>query len=326
MTLSAVVDRALDLTVAPGYGTPGLAIRRRLPDWPPDPGRMDGKVVLVTGAASGIGLAAARGFAQLGASVGLLGRTPERAHEAAGAVGVGDVRPVHCDVSSLADLERFTASFLAEEERLDVLVNNAGVMPGERTRSPEGVELTFATHVVAPFFLTERFAVLLQSSAPARVINVVSGGMYAQSIPVDDVESERAEYSPKAFYARTKREEVAITEGWAERLRGSGVVVHAMHPGWADTPGVQRWLPAFRAVTRPIIRTPEQGADTVVWLGGSDVPLRSTGLLWHDRRPRPVRYGPLAPSHDAAARQAVWRRCEERIAAHAHRVIPGGAR
>jgi dehydrogenase/reductase SDR family protein 12 len=313
MTVTTAIDRALDLAVAPGYGTPGLAIRRRLSDWPADPGRMDGKVVLITGAASGIGLAAARGFAQLGASVGVLGRTPERAQEAADAVGTGDVRPVHCDVSSLVDLERFTAAFLAEEDRLDVLVNNAGVMPGERTRSPEGVELTFATHVLAPFFLTDRLAPLLRSSAPARVINVVSGGMYAQSIPADDVESEQAEYSPKAFYARTKREEVAITEGWAERLRGSGVVVHAMHPGWADTPGVQRWLPVFRAITRPIIRSAEQGADTVVWLGGSDIPMRSTGLLWHDRRPRPVRYAPGAPTHDAAARQAVWRRCEERI-------------
>jgi NAD(P)-dependent dehydrogenase (short-subunit alcohol dehydrogenase family) len=320
MNLATAVDTLLDLTIAPGYGNVGLYARRRLPGWPADPPRMDGKVVLVTGAASGLGLASAQGFARLGASVRVLGRSEDRAREAVERVRAevpgADVRPVACDISSLAELERFTERFRAEEDRLDVLVNNAGVMPGERTRSQDGVELTFATHVLAPFVLIDRLAPLLEKSAPARVINVVSGGLYGQAIPVDDIESELASYGPKKFYARTKREELAITEAWAERLRGSGVVVHAMHPGWADTEGVRSWLPVFRVVTRPIIRDPDEGADTIVWLGAAEEPLRSSGGFWHDRRTRPVSHPLGANAHDERARAAVWRRCEERVAGH----------
>ena len=269
----ATVDTLLDRAVAPGYGNVGLVIRRRLPGWPADPPRMDGKVVLVTGAASGIGLAAAQGFARLGATVLAVARSQERAEDAVRSID-GDARPLACDISSVAALRELPERV---GERLDVLVNNAGVMPGERERSVDGVELTFATHVLAPFVLTQAFAPLLEASAPARVINVTSGGMYAQALNGGDLQSERDDYSPKRFYARSKRAEVVITEQWGERLRGTGVVVHAMHPGWVDTKGVQTGMPVFRAVTRPIIRGPEAGADTIVWLGAAPEPLRSTG-------------------------------------------------
>ncbi len=108
----------------------------------------------------------------------------------------------------------------------------------------------FATHVLAPFALTAWLTDLLARSAPARVINVGSGGMYGQSLPAGDLESERARYSSKKLYARTKREQVVITEQWANALRERGVVVHAMHPGWVDTKGVREWLPLFRVLTR----------------------------------------------------------------------------
>ena len=90
------------------------------------------------------------------------------------------------------------------------------------------------------------------------------------------------------MYARTKRAEVILTEIWAEQLAGTGVVVHAMHPGWSDTPGVRSSLPRFYAVTRPLLRTPAEGADTIVWLGAAAEPGRSSGRFWHDRRPRPT--------------------------------------
>ena len=110
-----------------------------------------------------------------------------------------------------------------------------------------------------------------------RVINVSSGGMYTQALNSGDLMSERDEYDPKRFYARSKRAEMVITEQWAERLAGTGVVVHAMHPGWVDTKGVQTFMPVFRTVTRPIMRDLEAGADTIVWLGAAPEPLRSTG-------------------------------------------------
>jgi NAD(P)-dependent dehydrogenase (short-subunit alcohol dehydrogenase family) len=274
---------------------------------------MDGKFVLVTGAASGIGLAAAAGFADLGASVWALARDDERASHAVRLIRdrarsgrAADVRPVACDLSSLAALREFTSWFGRHEQRLDVLVNNAGVMPGQRTRTADGVELTFATHVLAPWVLIDELTPLLRNAAPSRVINVTSGGQYDQKIPAGDPESDRARYGPKKVYARTKREELVLTELWAQRLAGTGVHVHAMHPGWADTAGVRTWMPLFRALTRPVIRSPEQGADTIVWLGGAPEAIQTTGLFWHDRRPRPATYLIGAGADDDATRRELW--------------------
>jgi dehydrogenase/reductase SDR family protein 12 len=315
MPVADLIDTALDRSIALGYGHPGLEIRRRLPGWPADPPRMDGKVVLITGAASGIGLAAARGFAALGATVAVVVRSDERARDIRAALPVAAVHPWICDVSSLDDLRRFATQFSEAETRLDVLVNNAGVMPDERERSAEGHELMFATHVLAPFALTALLSDMLKRSAPARVINVSSGGMYGQALPSEDFESDGERYGPKKLYARTKREQVVITEQWAERLRGTGVVVHAMHPGWVDTKGVRNWLPVFRRITRPIIRTPEQGADTIVWLGAAAEPLQSTGLFWHDRRARPTHY-PLGPGEEGPEdRRRLWEACESLVGA-----------
>jgi NAD(P)-dependent dehydrogenase (short-subunit alcohol dehydrogenase family) len=167
----------------------------------------------------------------------------------------------------------------------------------------------FATHVLAPLALT---MLLL----PGRAINVSSGGMYAQSLPTDgDWESERTPYSPNKLYARTKREEVVITEVLAERLHARGVVVHAMHPGWADTEGLRRAMPSFRKAIRPIIRTADEGADTIVWLGAAPEPEQTTGLFWHDRRPRPTHYriGPGPSSDDAGDRERLWAYCENAL-------------
>ena len=154
--------------------------------------------------------------------------------------------------------------------------------------------------------LTAGLAGLMAQTAPARIINVTSGGQYAQHLPEGDPESRRTRYTPKTFYARTKRAELVITEQWAERLTKTGVHVHAMHPGWADTQGVRQWMPVFRFLSRPIIRTSEQGADTVVWLGASPDAVASTGLFWQDRRPRPTTYALGAHSDSPAARAELW--------------------
>ena len=315
-----LIDTALDRSVVLGYGRIGLLARRRLPGWPADPPRIDGAAVLVTGAASGLGLAAACGFARLGATIHAVGRDAGRAEQAVAeiraAVPGADARPHACDLSSLAAVRSFAEEFAAREPRLDVLVNNAGVMPAERTRSVDGHELMFATHVLAPLALSTLLADVLARSAPSRILNVSSGGMYTQSLPtVGDWESDHTSYGPKKLYARTKREQVVITELMAERLRGRGVVAHAMHPGWADTEGITRAMPAFRRVTGPIIRTAEEGADTIVWLGAAPEPLRETGLFWQDRRPRPTHYRIGAPPDREENRVALWAYCEAALAA-----------
>lgn len=315
--MANLIDTALDRTIVLGYGNPGLAIRRRLADWPADPPRLDGRTVLVTGAASGIGLAACLGFARLGARVLAVGRNEARAGDAVrqirAAVPDGDIKPVACDVSDLRALRRLAEQLTTNETRLDVLVNNAGVMPDRRESSADGHELMFATHVLAPFALTAWLRELLERSAPARVLNVSSGGMYTQALPGKDPESEQIPYRPKVIYARTKRQQVVISEEWAARLDPKAVVVHAMHPGWADTPGVRRWMPVFRVLTSPIIRDAERGADTIVWLGGAPQALETTGGFWQDRRPRPTRYLRGPESGTAADRRALWDYCQAAI-------------
>jgi dehydrogenase/reductase SDR family member 12 len=193
-------------------------------------------------------------------------------------------------------------------------VNNAGVMPDERTTSPDGHELMFATHVLAPLALTALLAPPLGRAAPGRVVNVSSGGMYGQALPVGDWESERTTYRAKQLYARTKREQTVITEFLAGRLRDRGVVVHGMHPGWVDTEGVRNWMPVFRKLTRPIIRNADQGADTIVWLGAAPGPLEDTGLFWHDRLARPTHYRLGASPDPEADREALWRYCVDGLA------------
>jgi len=314
MGLTGLIDTALDRSVVLGYTRPGLWLRRALPGWPADPPRMDGRTVLVTGAASGLGAAATVGFARLGATVHALARSPERAEQAAAAARkgcpAGDVRPAVCDLAERSSIRAFLAGFAESVQRLDVLVNNAGVMPDERERTGDGVELTYATHVLAPWLLIEGLRPLLARAAPSRVINVSSGGQYDQQIPVGDVESAREDYSPKKIYARTKREQLVITEQWAQELRHDQIHVHAMHPGWADTAGVRQWMPVFRGLTRPIIRTPEQGADTIVWLGAAPEAVGSTGRFWHDRRTRPTTYLIGAKADPEDARREVWTHTE----------------
>ena len=320
MSFSSFVDTALDRSIALGYGRLGLLARRRLGGWAADPPRIDGAVVLVTGAASGLGLASAVQFARLGATVYALARNEQRASDAVRGVRAEapnvDVRPASCDLADLGAIRAFAEEFSAREPRLGVLVNNAGVMPDQRTRSADGHELMIATHVLAPLALTTLLAPPLQrGEEPGRVINVSSGGMYAQALPVGDWESERTSYSPKKLYARTKREEVVITELLASRLDRRGIAVHAMHPGWADTEGVRRWMPVFHRLTGPIIRDGQEGADTIVWLGAAPEPVATTGLFWHDRRARPThyRFGPAPAS--AEDRAALWHYCESAVAA-----------
>jgi dehydrogenase/reductase SDR family protein 12 len=311
-TLSSLLDRALDLAVLPGYANVGFRIRER--SWDPfELDAMDGKVVLVTGASSGLGMAAAEGFARLGASVRLLVRDEQRGERARKTImartGNRDVQLSLCDLSDLESVREFAAGFQVEEQRLDVLVNNAGAMPAKRTLSREGFELTFATNVLGPFLLTNLLVPLLQRSAPARIVNVSSGGMYTHRLDSEDLQSERGDYDGPAAYARSKRAQVILTEQWAERLRASGVVVHSMHPGWADTPGIRSSLPRFYKATKPLLRSSSEGADTIVWLGSAAEPARSSGLFWHDRRPRPTHRVPWT-RESAEDRARLWKACE----------------
>ena len=289
-SVATVLDVALDRTIVGGYSRIGYELRRRT--WEDLP-RLDGQTVAVTGATAGLGRATATALAGLGARVVLLVRDPERGQAARAGIesetGSTAVGVLECDLASLDSVRGAAARLIAGEERLDVLINNAGVLPAGRERTADGIELTLATNVVGPFLLTNLLVPALAGSAPSRIINVSSGGMYGQRIHVEDLGMDHEAFDGVTAYARSKRAQVILTEQCAQRLRARGIAVHAMHPGWADTPGVQSSLPRFHRLTRPLLRTPEAGADTIVWLAAApEGGLASTGAFWHDRRQRPT--------------------------------------
>jgi dehydrogenase/reductase SDR family protein 12 len=310
--LPGFVDRAMNWAVVPGYSRIGYGLRRQFWDQRDPETGLAGWSVLVTGASSGIGAAACERFARGGARVHMLVRDRDRGEHARALIsertGSQNLEVHVCDVSSLASVREFAERFDSEQAELHALVNNAGVMAPERTYTDEGFELTFATNVLGPFLLTALLVPALRRGAPSRIVNVSSGGMYTQRLRADDLQLERRDYDPAAFYAHTKRCEVVLSELWAERLRGSGISSHAMHPGWADTPGVQSSLPVFRKLTRPLLRNADQGADTIVWLAGSAEAADRPGLFWHDRRPRPTHRPPWTRESEADRRR-LWDEC-----------------
>ncbi|MFI5503504.1 SDR family NAD(P)-dependent oxidoreductase [Nocardia asteroides] len=309
-------DALLDRTVLPGYSRLGFALRRRgWSDDDPAPGALRGQRAVITGANSGIGLAVADGLAELGAAVVLAVRNTRRGADAAAQLRArhpeASISVVECDVAEPDSVRRCAAEL--GETPIDVLVHNAGVLAPERRETGTGHEVTFATHVLGPLLLTELVRPLLAAARGARVVLMSSGGMYAQPLAVDDPESRRGEYRGAAAYARTKRMQVALTPLLAVELAEDRVGVHAMHPGWVDTPGIADALPRFRGLTRPLLRTPAAGADTAVWLAATRNTLPS-GQFWHDRRIRPLHLRPGTRYTDAEA-VALWRECRALIGA-----------
>ena len=190
-------------------------------------------------------------------------------------------------MSSLESVRAAADRILGGEPRIDVIVDNAGALLAERQVTPEGFERTFATMVLGPFVLIARLLPRLAESPDARIVGVTSGGMYTQALPLDDLGFERGPYDGSRAYARAKRAQVALIREWARRLRDRGIVANAMHPGWADTPGLEASLPGFRDLVGGLLRTPAEGADTTVWLVATDEGRKMTGRVFLDRRPRP---------------------------------------
>ncbi|WP_046315951.1 SDR family NAD(P)-dependent oxidoreductase [Mycobacterium sp. UM_Kg1] len=308
-----LVDSVLDRSVVLGYTRLGYGLRRR--GWPRDPApdALAGKVAVVTGANSGIGKAIAAGLAALGATVLMVGRDPERTERARAELAAenpaADLRVEVCDVADLAAVRQFATGLAARLPRLDVLVHNAGVLPAERAETADGHEITLATHVLGPILMTELLVPALAASDDPRVILMSSGGMYTQALAVDDPEYREGHYSGTTAYARTKRMQVALTPVLAERWKARGISVYCMHPGWSDTPGVVTSLPTFQKLTKPLLRSPQQGADTAVWLAAT-TPAPPAGGFWHDRRQRPEHFLPFT-RESREDRDRLWAYCAQ---------------
>lgn len=293
------VDRILDTLVVPGFSRLGYTLRGLDGDHP----RVDGRTMVVTGATAGLGEWTVRRLADLGANVVAVGRSGEKLEHLKRTIP-GGVTTELADLSSMAEVAALADRLIDAHPHIHVLVNNVGAMFDSRQETDEGLELTFATNLAGQFLLTNRLIPKLIASAPARIITVSSGGMYTAPLSVPHLQSP-SDYRPALAYARTKRAQVVLAEMWAEQLLRTGVVSHSVHPGWVDTPGVAGSMPRFRKVTAPLLRTVEQGADTIVWLATADEAADSSGLFWHDRQPRPThRIDSTAERH--GSRDLLW--------------------
>ena len=237
---------------------------------------LSGKTVLITGANSGIGFEASVAIARLGAELVMVARDRRRGEDALAAVRARSasaaVSLLLCDMASLASVRRLAAEYRARHARLDVLVNNAGSVNDQRQTTEDGVERTFAANYLGSFLLTNLLLDLLKASAPARVINVSSIGHRQGTLDFDNLHFQHGGYSVMGAYGRSKLAQILFTRELAERLKGTGVTVTAVHPGavgtniWSHAPWFVR--PVF-AVLRHFMLSSSAGAEPVVRLATS---------------------------------------------------------
>jgi len=271
-------------------------------------GGMESKVVLITGGTSGIGRAAATALAAMGAEVVVTGRSRERGELAVEEIrdtsGNARVSLMLADLAVQAEVRGLAEEFRERYDRLDVLVNNAGIIQSKRTETPDGIELTLAVNHLAPFLLTNLLLDLLKKSAPSRIITVSSEARRGAKIDFEDLQSERR-YRPFKVYGMTKLANILFTYELAERLEGTGVVANSLHPGGVNTNFGNNnrsfGTLIFRAF-KPFMRTPEQGADTVVYLAVSPEAGKMTGRYLTDRK---VVFSFEDP-HDEVVQKRLW--------------------
>lgn len=314
MRWNDLVDQLVEAPIAPSFTRLGYDIRSRTDHWDPVDDDLSDRVIVVTGATSGLGRSSARTLAQLGATVVLVGRDPDRTEATRAELAAQtDNERLETAIADMGDLDAVAAladELAARHERIDVLVHNAGALTADRRESPQGIEMTVASQVMGPFLLTARLLPRLREGRPGRVLTMSSGGMYAAPLTVGGLQMVDGDYDGTEQYARAKRAQVTLNEMWAERVDPGEVVFHALHPGWADTPGVAESLPTFRTIVGPLLRTPEQGADTLVWLAATGRATESSGEFWLDRRPRSIHRLPTTRRSDTPARRArLWDEC-----------------
>ena len=311
------IDRTLEFAIAPSFTRIGPMLRRRLDHWTPlTDYDLSDRTVVLTGATSGIGFATATALLSMNATVDIIGRDPARTNAAGERLkshsnGRGTIHSTIADVGDLDALRGAAEHILQRHGSIDVLIHNAGTLAAKYQATSQGIEATVASQVVGPFLLTHLLHPALKRATPGRVLWVSSGGMYTQPLATANLEMTEGNYDGTTAYARAKRAQVTINEMLAARLATDDIRVHAMHPGWADTPGVRDALPTFRKLMRPLLRDSEAAADTLVWLAADDgEPLSRSGAFWLDRRPRPLhRLASTRRSDTPNERAELWAWC-----------------
>ena len=305
-----LVDKVIEAPVVTSFSRVGYEVRSRVDGWKPVSSYdLTGRVIVVTGGTSGIGFAAASDFAAAGATLVITGRRAEKnraaVRELMAATSNQRISQITADMGELDEVRIFAEEFLASFDRLDVLVHNAGALINPRQTTTTGAEVTIASQVVGPFLLTRLLLNRLRETDGARVLTMSSGGMYGAALSVSNLVMPEASYNGTKQYAKAKRAQVTLNEMWA--TRHPEVTFHALHPGWVDTPGVDDAIPGFAKLMGPVLRTPAQGADTLVWLASDAEPARSNGEFWHDRKQRGIHKIAATRSSDTPEkRRELW--------------------
>uniref|UniRef100_A0A8C7Y8D1 Dehydrogenase/reductase 12-like a n=1 Tax=Oryzias sinensis TaxID=183150 RepID=A0A8C7Y8D1_9TELE len=246
-----------------------------------------GRSFMITGANSGIGKAAAMAIAKKGGTVHMVCRNKDKAEEARADIvkesGNKEVYVHILDLSETRKVWEFAEAFKKKYKALNVLINNAGSIMSQRDVNAEGLEKSFAVNVLGIYILTKSLVPLLEKSPDPRVISVTSGGMFVQKLRIGNLQSERGRYDGTMVYAQHKRQQVVMTEQFAKTH--TNIHFSVMHPGWVDTPAVANAMPDFHRSMKESLRSPDQGADTVVWLAISEVAITNpSGRFYQDRR------------------------------------------
>ncbi len=273
----------------------------------PSNATMKGKICLVTGATNGIGKATAQALAQMGATVVIVGRNPAKCAAVVSEIkhssGNDAVEALIADLSIMAEVRQVADQFTAKYQQLHVLVNNVGGAFGKRQLTSEGFETTFALNHLNSFLLTNLLLDTLKASAPARIVNVSSDAHKGAQLDFDDVQSTTGSFVFKA-YGRAKLATVMWSYELARRLAGTGVTANVLHPGLVRT-GFASNLGALPSAVigffmRFVGLTPEQGAQTSVYLASSPDVENVTGKYWEKST--------VVPSGHATYDQATWTR------------------
>ncbi|KAL5476280.1 hypothetical protein EMCRGX_G026204 [Ephydatia muelleri] len=244
---------------------------------------------MITGANSGIGKETALALAKRGATVHMVCRNSASGEQVKQEIisqsGNNKVHLHILDMAKPRNIVEFTASFVRSEAPLDVLVNNAGCMVNQRELSEDGLETNFATNTLGTYIITTELIPVLGMSASARVVTVSSGGMLTTKLETVDLQSENCRSFDGTFaYAQNKRQQVVMSRIWSKQF--PNIHFSTMHPGWADTPAVRSAMPSFHRLMEGKLRTPEQGADTIIWLCVAPRDrVGESGLFFQDRTP-----------------------------------------
>ena len=273
---------------------------------------MKDKVVIITGANKGIGKESAKEIAKLGAKVYMACRSLDSANQVRDEIiketGNPNIFVKHLDLASVDSIQKFAESFKQDENRLDVLINNAGLWTKTKRLTNINVEQTFAVNVLGHQLLTQLLLDELKNAAPSRIINTASH--YADGLEIDDINFDKRRYNETLAYKQTKQANRMLTREWARRLEKDNISVYSLTPGFIPDTELFReqnivgkfLLKAFALIEG---RTIQEGADTIVWLASADKINGSNGGFYNQRKEEKCKF------NNPADEKKLWDKCEE---------------